>query len=400
MSLLANKHVVPVLMFHSVGLENEKWEFSHISEPLYLFQKKLECFVKARFNTIFWNDLFGYMIGEKDLPNNSIMLTFDDGYLDNWVFVFPFLRRYGLKATIFVNPEFVDPSQEPRPNLEDVWAERCDYTALQSAGFLSWVEMRAMEASGLVDIQSHSLTHTWYYSGPKIIDFHYPQETSPYPWLFWNKKPQRKAFYITENQQEFVPYGHPVFEHEKALVVRRYFPDEKHVLQIIDYASSMGKDFYRNKGWKEKLAKYSKDITKSNKFEGHYETPNERCERIRKELSESKTLIQKKLNKQVNFICWPGGGYDETVKSIARKVGYKAWTLSSRDLSSFRNLPKTNPENIKRMGTSNRINIKGHGNSRGGAFYQLLNIQAHQNSFLSKQVLRVYKVFSILTQRS
>lgn len=401
MRLFADKRIIPVLMFHSVGLEHENWEFSHISEPVNLFEKKLKLFFSHRFHTIFWEDLFCYMTEEKDLPDNSIMLSFDDGYLDNWVFVYPLLKKYNLKATIFVSPNFVDTTKEPRPNLEDVWAGRCDYGELQPAGFLSWVEMRAMEASGFVDIQSHSLTHTWYFSGPEIIDFHYPQEKSSFPWLFWNKKPERKAFYITENQQEFVPYGHPVFEYEKALVARRYFPDERYVNMITDYVSDRGgKNFFLKDGWKEELFKYSEQIKRDYKFNNRYETFEERQIRIKNELVKSKELIEINLDKRVDFICWPGGGYDETVKSIAREVGYKAWTLSSKDLSSFRNLPKTNPENIKRMGTSNRINIKRHGNARGGAIYQLLNIRAHQNSFLSKQFVRVYKVFSILTQRN
>ena len=79
MNLLANKRIVPVLMFHSVGLENLKWEFSHISEPVDLFQKKLRLFVDHKFNTIFWNDLYSYMKEEISLPKNSLMLTFDDG---------------------------------------------------------------------------------------------------------------------------------------------------------------------------------------------------------------------------------------------------------------------------------------------------------------------------------
>ena len=36
------------------------------------------------------------------------MLTLDDGYLDNWVFVLPLLRRYGMRATVFVSSEFID----------------------------------------------------------------------------------------------------------------------------------------------------------------------------------------------------------------------------------------------------------------------------------------------------
>jgi hypothetical protein len=217
--------------------------------------------------------------------------------------------------------------------------------------------------------------------------------------LFWNEKPDRKPFYITENQEGFIPYGHPVFEYEKSLVVRRYFPDERYVSEIVNYALSKGEDFIEKQGWKEELRKYSMALVRNNKFEGRYETIDERIERIRKELSESKTLIEKKLDKQIDFICWPGGGYDETVKDVARELGYKSWTLSSKDLSSFRNLPGADFETIKRISTGNQIKIKGYGNAMGGAFHQLLKIRSHQNCFLSKQLLRAYKLISVLTRK-
>ncbi len=398
-TLFADRRIVPVLMFHSVGLDNQEWVFSYLSDSLHLFEEKLKCLVEHRFSTIFWNDLYQYMGDEKNPRDNSIMLTFDDGYLDNWVFVYPLLKKYSLKTTVFVNPDFVDPCPNPRLNLEDVWKGRCSYKDLHPAGFLSWAELREMEASGLVDVQSHALTHTWYFSGPRIVDFHTPRQQSPYPWLFWNQRPERKPFYLTENQQKLIPYGHPIFEHEKALVARRYYPDERFITRILEYISSKGWDFYQKHSWKEDLTRYAEDIRKNRKFEGHYEMPEERYERVKKELSESKNLIERNLNKDVDFICWPGGAYDETVKCIGREVGYKAWTLSSRDFSSFRNVPGANPENVKRMGSSSRITIKGHGNAKGAGFYLLLNIRTHQNSLLSKYFLRAYKLFSILTCR-
>ena len=396
MNIFADKKIIPVLMFHSIGLQKSPWIYSHISESVAFFEKKLKLFKKKCFNSIFWFELYEYMQKKRDIPENSIMLTFDDGYLDNWIYVYPYLKKYNIKATIFVNPEFADPGNKKRLNIEDVWEGRCGIKDLEPRGFLNWAEMREMEKSGLIDIQSHSMTHTWYFSGQRIVDYHKPAKISPYPWLFWNKKPDQKPFYLNNDQQSFVKYGHPVFEHEKSLIVKRYYPDENFIFELIDFIEKNGGEtFFSTKEWQKKLEKQTLKIHHGNLYKGEYESENEYLQRIKQELTLSKKIIEQKLHKQVDFICWPGGGYNNTVLKFSRKAGYKAWTLSSRDLSSFRNIPGVNAENIKRIGTSNKVSIKKYGNGIGGPLYQILNINTHRNSFVSKQLLRLYKLVAI-----
>ena len=157
---------VPVLMYHSVGIQNSKWIWNFLTIPYQIFEDHLRMLIKRRFNTIDLVQLYDYVSSGKSIHNNSVVLTFDDGYLDNWVYAYPLLKKYGFKGTIFVNPEFVDPTQEDRPNLEDVWAGRAKEAELTPSGFLSWREMREMEKTGVMDIQSHAMTHTWYFTGP------------------------------------------------------------------------------------------------------------------------------------------------------------------------------------------------------------------------------------------
>jgi len=76
-----------------------------------------------------------------------ICLTFDDGYLDNYVYVWPLLKKYNARATIFVSPAFVQENTEARPTLEEVWLGKADSGDLINAGFISWVEMEIMVQS-------------------------------------------------------------------------------------------------------------------------------------------------------------------------------------------------------------------------------------------------------------
>ena len=65
----------------------------------------------------------------------DVVLTFDDGYVDNYVELFPILRRQGVSATCFVTSRFDDPR------------------------FLSPDQLREMDASGLVEIGGHTSDH-------------------------------------------------------------------------------------------------------------------------------------------------------------------------------------------------------------------------------------------------
>lgn len=368
--------IVPVIMFHSVGLDQTPWIYHHLSESIRQFEKKIMRLQTAGYDFIFWDDLYRHMSGERTLPRPSVMLTFDDGYLDNWVYAFPLLQKYGIKATIFVNPEFVEPASEHRTKH----GNGIEIPPEQAMGFLSWEEMRRMEASGLIDIQSHALSHTWYFSGERIIDFH--DGSGRYPWLAWNLYPDLKHRYMTCDLSARVTRGYPVFQHEKALVARRFVPEPQLVRQITDFASQQDETFWKQPDWRDVLRSRWEAWAGRAGSSGHLETETEYEDRVRRELSESRRLISENLGKQVDFICWPGGGYNDQVLSIAREVGYKSWTLSSRDRSDYRNVSGADPSRVKRIGSSPHRYAKGRYIGPGTAEYLYQKIRVHQGDSL------------------
>lgn len=393
--MLSNHNTVPVIMFHSVGLENENWVFSHISEPVNVFEEKIAYLAKKRYNFIFWDDLYDHMSGRRKLPRKSIMLTFDDGYLDNWVYAFPILKKYGAKATIFVNPEFVD----PRPVVRN-WADtiKDDRNAsIEKKGFLSWDELRLMQQSGLIDVQSHSLTHTWYFCGKEVIDFYSPSTGNKYPWLFWNARPDRKPFYMVEDQSSFIPLGHPIYIHEKALIAKRFLPSERLVQELSSLVlNEEVPHFFENKDWFEKLVKVHEMLIEKYGFE--VESEEDYKKRVYQELSESKRIIETHLDKEVKYICWPGGGYNDITKAIAREVGYKAWTLSSKDLGNKRNRPGAEPSEIKRIGSLSRYRFGGRDYGYASAKFFYFGVQEHKGSFICKFINRLLVLWVVITR--
>lgn len=71
-----------------------------------------------------------------DLPRRAVVLTADDGYRSVYTQMFPVLKRFGFHATLFVNPPTIG-----------------------GGTFLTWPQIEEMRASGLVDVQSHTMTH-------------------------------------------------------------------------------------------------------------------------------------------------------------------------------------------------------------------------------------------------
>jgi len=338
---------IPVLMYHSVGVPNPKWIWSFLTVPYTIFEGQIQFLKRRGFNSIGLGDLYECLNSGNPQHKNSIVLTFDDGYLDNWVYVYPILKKYGFKGTIFVNPEFVDPSPHCRPTLEDVWEKRIGADKIDSFGFLSWAEMKKMEADGVMDIQSHAMTHTWYFSCPQIIDFRHPGDK--YIWMDWNEAPDMKWQYLFEDRSNKKAYGMPVYEYGKSLEVRRFYPDPKLSKYLVDYVSSKGQSFFHNPDWRNVLTAETEDYKKKNKIREGYESNKEYLARLDWELSESKRIIETKLDKRVEFLCWPGGGYNQDAINISKKY-YLATTLSSRDSGGRKNRFGEDYTRIKRIG--------------------------------------------------
>lgn len=120
---------VPVLMYHAVG--EEPWGEEHLFVRPAELEAQLICLQEQGYETITFPDLAHLEDYEK-----PILLTFDDGYEDNYTEVFPLLRKYQAKATIFIIPG-----------------------NLGLPHFLTEDQVKELSASGLVSIQSHSQTH-------------------------------------------------------------------------------------------------------------------------------------------------------------------------------------------------------------------------------------------------
>ena len=64
------------------------------------FKKQIDFFIK-NFNIISHNDLVEILQTKKIPKKKSILLTFDDGYIDHWNYVFPYLNKKNITGSFY-----------------------------------------------------------------------------------------------------------------------------------------------------------------------------------------------------------------------------------------------------------------------------------------------------------
>jgi len=387
---------VPIVMYHGVGPDRPGWPWNYLFTPADVFERQMRALRDEGWRTISLSELHAHLVSNAPLPPKPVVLTFDDGYADNWVYAFPVLEKYGHRAVVWMSVDFVDPRREPRPTLADVWAGRLREEALDPRGYLSWVEMRRMAESGLVEVQSHAMTHTWYPRAGEISDFHRPAGVDDYEpplWLGWNMFPGRKHESMHVDLSSLVPYGTPIYANAKSLAARRWFKDEGLTEKLRAHAAaSGGAAFFEEPLWREELLEI---VRGHGEGRGRLETESEYRSRVRRELVESRRIISEELGAKVDYLCWPGGGRSPETLRIAEEAGYLATTTHFEDRAR-RNRFGQNPRELSRIGSGSPWAWRGRAFKRTGPGFFIANLEIFAGDEKSIWKLRAYKLQYIL----
>ena len=129
--IIINDIAIPVLNYHKV--DEQKIALSISPQE---FEEQIKYLAKEGYNTITPSEMMNALEYGTPLPEKPIMITFDDGYLDNYTNAYPILKKYGFTATIFLVTGFI--GNDPR--------------------FMNWEEIKEMKANGFV-FGSHTVNH-------------------------------------------------------------------------------------------------------------------------------------------------------------------------------------------------------------------------------------------------
>ena len=128
------KSVPPILMYHSVTDGDDEPD---PSVGRRLFRRQMAFLSTHGYETVFVKTIVERRESAQPIPSRWVALTFDGGYEDFHRNVYPVLKRYGLRATLFVIVAEVE----------------------TEGGVITWAQLREMSRSGLVEIGSHSYRH-------------------------------------------------------------------------------------------------------------------------------------------------------------------------------------------------------------------------------------------------
>lgn len=132
---------IPILMYHSISKDASGENEYTISASR--FEKDLKWLQDNGYTTIFPSQLAAYVNDGALLPAKPVILSFDDGFANNYLYAFPLLQKYNMKAVIALIGVESDRSSG-------------DIYRSQEYGNMTWGEAAILARSGLVELASHT----------------------------------------------------------------------------------------------------------------------------------------------------------------------------------------------------------------------------------------------------
>jgi len=129
-----------------------------------VFEGQMAYLAKAGYKALSLDELFSFIKGELYLKQKAVVLTFDDGWLDNFIYAFPVIEKYNLRATMFLITDWIEKSSEKSNGLATFIPSDEESKALIRKGeaqkvVLTWEIIGKMAVSGLIDFYSHTKSH-------------------------------------------------------------------------------------------------------------------------------------------------------------------------------------------------------------------------------------------------
>jgi len=254
---------VAVMLYHRVSPSEEEQFLGDALTPE-IFERQMEYFHR-NYEPFSLYELIEYIQLRKHLPERAVVVTFDDGYRDNYLYAYPILERYNIPATIFLATGHIGTDSL-------FWWNKVTYA----------IHHTSIKRLDLDDLGSYSLQSQRDKSHAGVV--------------------------ICKRLRK-------LHEVRRALVVER-------LLDLCQVGiRGLGQKLFLS--WNEVREMDSEGITFGAHSVSHRSLTNMPLDSARNEIIQSKKDIEENLGMEVTAFSYPFGDYDTEVVRLVRESGFK-----------------------------------------------------------------------------
>ncbi|MFH2035011.1 MAG: polysaccharide deacetylase family protein [Candidatus Zixiibacteriota bacterium] len=266
-----------ILMYHRVS-ENYAFENKYTQSEINISQEHFDCQMKrlARdYHVVSFDDLIEMLNNGGSVPPRMAVITFDDGWYDNYEVAFPILKKYNLPATIFLATDFIGTDQI-------MWFLKL---GVLLNGDNALITRFVSELNGLIEVEG----------GAPIV-------------LGSDPMVNRNIILTSSKNIDF----------EKLISL----VDEYYIKGETGFPDANGRQWMLD--WDNIKEMRQDGITFGSHGKSHRILKGLNIEQIEAETAESKLIIENKLGETINHFAYPNGDYDENCITALKKTGYKS----------------------------------------------------------------------------
>jgi peptidoglycan/xylan/chitin deacetylase (PgdA/CDA1 family) len=294
-----------VLAYHRIiDLPAEKFSFDYelVSASKKSFELQIQ-YVKKHFSPISMEQLEDHLENGKKLPKRPLLITFDDGFDDNFYAAFPILESCNVPATIFVSTQYID-------TQDVIWFD-------QLVAFI--LNMKARELVVPELHQSFALT---------------------------DNKSEREQIAV-----EILSAIKRVPNRKRLEILRSIFECEDGGLKSIDFSQS------KMLNWEQIRIMNKSVVSFGSHTVSHPILTMLTNKELNHELLASKRVLEEKLSTRVCSIAYPNGGVLDFNDNILREVELSGYKIGFSYISGTNRVPVKNRYAIRRLHIEHYIDL-------------------------------------------
>ncbi|MHA1878012.1 MAG: polysaccharide deacetylase family protein, partial [Promethearchaeota archaeon] len=252
-------------MYHNFYKKDDELH-NNVCLNIHEFEKQI-IYLKKFYNIISLEKLVNYIESGEDIPRFSVVLTFDDGYMNNYLLAYPILEKYNIHATIFLTTAYID-------STDWLWVNKLEYI--------------------ITETKSRDLRVTI----PGYNEMH---------WSINNMKDRNSAYENLKNVLKFIPHN---------ILLNIIHTIAKELSVKVDYTKVSNYKMLT----KEVLIKMKKKyISYGSHTNNHKILTNLGKLEYKKEIIDSKKRLEKIVKEKILFFAYPNGNYNSEIEDVVKK---------------------------------------------------------------------------------